>query len=184
MDWLNYHSFLYFWVIARKGSIKQACNVLSLSQPAVSTQLRTLEHTLGEKLFSRVGRGLIPTDVGKVVYRYAEEIFTLGKELINTLKGHEVHRPVRLVVGIADVVPKMVAYQLLKVVFKQFKHIKVVCWEGRVERLSGKLALHQLDIVLTDAPVPSTVSIEAHSHLLGESNVTLFGTERLVTRYR
>lgn len=184
MDWLNYHHLLYFWVIAREGSIKQACEVLSLSQPALSSQLRALEDAMGEKLFSRVGRGLVLTDVGKVAYHYAEEIFSLGRELTNTLKGKESYHPIRLVVGIGEVVPKMVAYKLLKVAFQQFKQIKIVCWEGRVERLLSELALHQLDIVLTDAPVPPTVSVQAHGHLLGESGVTLFGTERLASKFR
>ncbi len=184
MDWLNYHHLLYFWVIAREGSIKKACEVLTLSQPALSAQLRTLEDAIGEKLFSRVSRKLILTDVGKVVYRYADEIFSLGRELTSTLKGYGTQRPIRLVVGIAEVVPKMVAYKLLKVAYKQFEHMKIVCWEGRLERLLGELALHALDIVLTDTPVPPSVSIEAHSHLLGESGVTLFGPEDLASHYR
>ena len=184
MDWLNYHHLLYFWVIAREGSIKQACEVLTLSQPALSAQLRALEDAIGEKLFFRTGRKLVLTDVGKVVYRYADEIFSLGRELTSTLKGYGTQRPVRLVVGIAEVVPKMVAYKLLKVAYKQFEYMKIVCWEGRLERLLGELALHTLDIVITDTPVPTTVSIEAHGHLLGESGVTLFGPERLASRYR
>ena len=184
MDWLNYHHLLYFWVIAREGSIKQAREVLSLSQPALSAQLRALEDAIGEKLFSRVGRKLVLTDVGKVVYRYADEIFSLGRELTNTLKGYGPQRPIRLVVGIAEVVPKMVAYKLLKAAYKQFEHMKIVCWEGRLERLLGELALHTLDIVITDTPVPPSVSIEAHSHLLGESGVTLFGPAHLVSHYR
>ena len=184
MDWLNYHHLHYFWVIAREGSIKQACKVLSLSQPALSAQLATLENSIGEKLFSRIGRKLVLTDVGQEAYRYAEEIFTLGQELTNTLKGGQSSQPVRLVVGIAEVVPKMVAYKLLKAAYKEFEHIKIVCWEGRLERLLGELALHTLDIVLTDAPAPATVSIKAHSHLLGETDVTIFGTERLGRHYR
>ncbi|MDE0146079.1 MAG: transcriptional activator NhaR [Nitrospira sp.] len=184
MDWLNYHHLLYFWVIAREGSIKQAREVLSLSQPALSAQLRALEDAIGEQLFSRVGRKLVLTDVGKVVYRYADEIFSLGRELTNTLKGYGTRHPIRLVVGIAEVVPKMVAYKLLKVAYKQFEHMKIVCWEGRLERLLGELALHTLDIVLTDTPVPPSVSVEAHSHLLGESGVTLFGPEHLASHYR
>jgi len=184
MDWLNYHHLLYFWVIAREGSIKQAREVLSLSQPALSAQLRALEDAIGEKLFSRVGRKLVLTDVGKVVYRYADEIFSLGRELTNALKGYGTQHPIRLVVGIAEVVPKMVAYKLLKVVYKQFEHMKIVCWEGRLERLLGELALHALDIVITDTPVPPSVSIEAHTHLLGESGVTLFGPEHLASHYR
>lgn len=184
MDWLNYHHLLYFWVIAREGSIKKAREVLTLSQPALSAQLRALEDAIGEKLFSRVGRKLVLTDVGKMVYRYADEIFSLGRELTSTLKGYGTQRPIRLVVGIAEVVPKMVAYKLLKVAYKQFEHMKIVCWEGRLERLLGELALHTLDIVLTDTPVPPSVSIEAHSHLLGESGVTLFGPEDLASHYR
>ena len=184
MEWLNYHHLLYFWVIAREGSIKQACEILTLSQPALSAQLRALEDAFGEKLFLRVGRRLVLTDFGKVAYRYAEEIFTLGQELTNTLKGREANRHIRLVVGIADVVPKMVAYKLLKIVFKQFKHIKIVCWEGRLERLLGELALHGLDIVLSDTSAPPTVRVQAHSHLLGETQVGIFGTDRLASRYR
>ena len=114
MDWLNYHHLHYFWVIAREGSITKACNILNLSQPALSLQLRALEDTIGEKLFERAGRNLVLTDVGKLTYRYAEEIFTLGKELTNTLKGNQAEHRIRLVVGIAEVVPKMVAYKLLK----------------------------------------------------------------------
>ncbi len=184
MDWLNYHHLHYFWVIAREGSIKQACQVLSLSQPALSAQLATLENAIGEKLFSRTGRKLVLTDVGQEAYRYAEEIFTLGQELTNTLKGGQSSQSVRLVVGIAEVVPKMVVFKLLKAALKEFEHIKIVCWEGRLERLLGELALHTLDIVLTDAPVPATVSIKAHSHLLGDTGVTIFGTEALTRRYR
>lgn len=184
MDWLNYHHLYYFWIIAAEGSITKACKRLNLSQPALSLQLRTLEEAIGEQLFERVGRNLILTDVGKVTFRYAEEIFTLGKELTNTLTGNQTEHQIRLVVGIAEVVPKMVAYKLLKIAFEQFKHIKVVCWEGKLERLLGELALHALDIVISDSPVPFNVSIEAHSHLLGETPVTLFGTEPLARRYR
>lgn len=184
MDWLNYHHLHYFWVIAREGTIKEACKVLSLSQPALSVQLATLENAIGEKLFSRIGRKLVLTDVGQEAYRYAEEIFTLGQELTNTLKGGQSSQAVRLVVGIAEVVPKMVVFKLLKAAFNEFEHIKVVCWEGRLERLLGELALHTLDIVLTDAPAPATVSIKAHSHLLGETGVTIFGTDPLTRQYR
>ncbi len=184
MDWINYHHLLYFWVIAREGTIKQACEVLNLSQPALSAQLAALENTIGQKLFLRVGRKLVLTDVGQETYRYADEIFTIGQELTNSLKGRRAAQPVRLVVGIAEVVPKMVAYKLLKVAFKEFESIKIVCWEGRLERLLGELAIHSLDIVLTDAPVPPSVSIKAHSHLLGETEVTIFSTDRLSQQYR
>ena len=184
MEWLNYHHLLYFWVIAREGSIKRACGVLNLSQPALSAQLRALEDTLGEKLFDRVGRTLVLTEMGHVAYRYAQEIFSLGQEFRNLIKGQPTQRPVKLVVGIAEVVPKMVAYKLLESVYRTSDPVQIVCWEGRLDRLLGELALHALDLVLADTPIPSMIKIQGHSHLLGESGVTLFGVKKLVERYR
>jgi len=184
MEWLNYHHLLYFWVIAREGSITRACEELNLSQPALSAQLRALEDTLGEKLFHRVGRTLVLTDVGQIAYRYSQEIFSLGQELTNTIKGRPTHRPVKLVVGIAEVVPKMVAFKLLESAFGLADELEIVCWEGRLERLLTELALHSLDIVLADTPIPSTVRIQGHSHLLGESGVSLFASQPLADKYR
>ncbi len=184
MEWLNYHHLLYFWVIAREGSIKRACEELHLSQPALSAQLRALEEALGEKLFDRVGRTLILTEMGQMAYRYAQEIFSLGQEFTNLIKGRPSQRPVKLVVGIAEVVPKMVAYKLLKAAFALPDPVQVICWEGRLERLLGELALHALDIVLADTAIPSTVRILGHSHLLGESGVSLFASSKLATKYK
>jgi len=184
MEWLNYHHLQYFWVIAREGSMKRACEELNLSQPALSAQLRTLENSLGEKLFHRVGRALVLTEVGQMAYRYAQEIFSLGQEFTNAIKGRPSHRPVKLVVGIAEVVPKMVAYKLLESAFALSDPLQMVCWEGRLEQLLGELALHSLDIVLADTAIPSTVRILGHSHLLGESSVTLFASKKLATKYQ
>ena len=184
MDWLNYHHLKYFWTIAREGSIKRACEVLNLSQPALSAQLKSLEDSTGEQLFSRVGRSLILTEMGKVVFRYADEIFNLGQELTNTLKGRVTSRPVRLVVGIAEVVPKMVVYKLLQAAYKGSKDLQLLCWEGRFDRLLSELALHSLDIIVTDSPLPPNVSVQGYNHLLGESGVSLFGKEKLLKRYR
>ena len=184
MDWLNYHHLKYFWTIAREGSIKRACEVLNLSQPALSAQLKSLEDSTGEQLFSRVGRSLQLTEMGKIVFRYADEIFNLGQELTNTLKGRVTPRQVRLVVGIAEVVPKLVVYKLLKAAYKESKDLQLLCWEGRFDRLLSELALHSLDIIVTDSPLPPNVSVQGYSHLLGESGVSLFGNENLVKEYR
>jgi len=184
MEWLNYHHLQYFWVIAREGSIKRACEELNLSQPALSAQLRVLEDTLGEKLFNRVGRTLVLTDVGQMAYRYAQEIFSLGQEFTGLIKGRPSLRPVKLVVGIAEVVPKMVVYKLLKSVFALPEPVQIVCWEGRLDRLLGELALHSLDIVLADTAIPSTVRILGHSHLLGETGVSLFASPNIADKYR
>jgi LysR family transcriptional activator of nhaA len=114
MDWLNYHHLLYFWMVAKTGSITRACEELRLAQPTISGQLRALEESLGEKLFHKVGRRLQLTEVGQVVYGYADEIFSLGCELTDVLKGRPRGRPARLVVGISDMMPKLVAYRILQ----------------------------------------------------------------------
>jgi LysR family transcriptional activator of nhaA len=184
MEWLNYHHLLYFWIIAREGSMKRACEELNLSQPALSAQLRALEEALGEKLFNRMGRSLVLTEMGQVAYRYAQEIFSLGQEFTNFIKGRPGYRPIKLVVGIAEVVPKTVVYKLLESAFDLSGPLEIVCWEGRLERLLAELALHSLDIVLADTPIPLTIKIQGHSHLLGESGVTLFATPPLADKYR
>ena len=107
MKWLNYHHLLYFWVVAREGSIARACDHLDLAQPTISSQLRSLERSLGEKLFKRVGRNLTLTEAGSIVFRYADDIFTLGRELTDVLRGRPSDSPVRFIVGVPDVLPKL-----------------------------------------------------------------------------
>src|SRR5262249_50538041 len=114
MEWLNYHHLLYFWMVAKRGSIAKACEELRLAQPTISGQLRALEESVGEKLFARQGRRLVLTEVGQVVFRYAEEIFALGSELTDVLKGHPRNRPTRLLVGVSDLIPKLIAYRILQ----------------------------------------------------------------------
>ena len=184
MEWLNYHHLLYFWVVAREGSVTRASEQLGLAQPTVSGQLKALEDSLGEKLFSRVGRRLVLTDVGRVVYRYAEEIFSLGRELQDTLKDRPTGRPVRLTVGVADVVPKLVAYRLLLPALSLPEPVHVICREDKPERLLAELSVHAVDLVLSDAPVSPGVMVKAYSHLLGETEVAFFGTEALAAAHR
>ena len=126
MDWLNYHHLLYFWVTAREGRIVKASAVLNLTPPTFSGQISALEESLGEKLFEKSGRGLALTEMGKVVLGYADEIFTLGSELRETLRGRPTSRRPRLVVGIADVVPKLVAFRLIEPAFRLPQQIEVV----------------------------------------------------------
>lgn len=184
MEWLNYHHLLYFWVVAREGSITRASDQLSLTQATISAQIKSLEEVLGEKLFSRVGRNLMLTEMGRMVFRYADEIFTLGGELMDALKGRPTGRPVRLVVGVADALPKLIAYRLLKPAFKLFEPIRLVCWEGKHNHLVAQLAVHEIDLVLTDTPIGPTVKVRAFNHLLGESAVTIFGPAPLAAKYR
>lgn len=188
MEWLNYHHLLYFWVVAREGSVTRASEQLYLSQPTISAQIRALERSLGEKLFMKSGRNLVLTEIGRVVFRYAEEIFSLGRELTDTLKGRtsarSVGRPVRFLVGIADVVPKLIAYRVLEPALRLTESVHVICKEDKPERLLAELAVHELDLVLTDAPISPSVKVKAYSHLLGECGVTIFATAKLATVYK
>lgn len=184
MEWLNYHHLLYFWTVAKEGSITRACEKLSLAQPTISGQLRMLEETLGEKLFMKAGRGLALTEVGQVVFGYAEEIFGLGRELQDVLKGRPKGRPLRLLVGISDLVPKLVAYRILRPVLEMAEPVRIVCDEDSPERLLAALAEHKLDVVLSDAPITSAMPIKAYNHLLGTSGVTLYAAPRVAARYR
>ena len=184
MEWLNYHHLLYFSVVAREGSITRASDQLSLTQATISAQISSLEEVLGEKLFSRVGRNLILTEMGRMVFRYADEIFTLGRELMDTVKGRPTGRPVRLVVGVADVLPKLIAHRLLDPALKLAEPIRLICREGKHDHLLAQLAVHELDLVLTEAPIGSMVKVRAFNHLLGECGVTIFGPAPLAARYR
>ncbi|MGE0820943.1 MAG: transcriptional activator NhaR [Candidatus Binatia bacterium] len=184
MEWLNYHHLLYFWTVARHGSISRATEELYLAQPTISAQLRALEESLGEKLFTRVGRNITLTEMGQVVFRYADEIFSLGRELTDTLKGRSVGRPARFTVGVADVLPKLITYRLLQPALQLTEPIRVVCHEDKPDRLLAELAVHGLDLVLSDAPIGPFVKVRAFNHLLGESDVAIFGPAKLATRYR
>lgn len=184
MDWLNYHHLLYFWTVAREGSIARACEQLHLAQPTISAQLRALEKSLGAKLFTREGRGLALTDTGRVVYRYADEIFTLGRELRDTLRGRPAGRALRLAVGVADVLPKLVAYRLLEPALRLPEPVQVVCSDGKPEPLLAELAQHKLDVVLSDAPLSPGAKVRAFNHQLGECGVSVLGTPALAESFR
>lgn len=184
MEWLNYHHLLYFWMVAREGGLTQAGKVLHLSHPTLSGQIRALEDSLGEKLFTRVGRRLVLTDVGQMVYRYADEIFSLGRELLDTVKGRSTGRPVRFVVGVVDVVPKLVVRRLLEPALHLPEQVRVVCREGTYEKLLVDLSMHELDVVIADAPIPAGSSVRAFNHLLGECGVGIFGVKPLARAHR
>lgn len=184
MDWLNYHHLFYFWTAAREGSVTRAASELHLAQPTVSAQIKMLEDALGERLFRRDGRRLLLTDVGQLAYRYAEEIFTLGREFRDAVRGRPTGRPVRFVVGLANAVPKLVGYRLLQPAFAGRDAVQLVCVEDTRERLFAELALHNLDLVLSDLPLDPSAKIGAYNHVLGECDVVIFGAPRLAKRHR
>lgn len=184
LEWINYHHLLYFWVVAREGGLVPAGKVLRLSHPTLSAQIHALEDNLGEKLFAKVGRKLALTEIGRVVFRYAEEIFTLGREMVDTVKGRSTGQPLRLDVGVVDAVPKLVVRRLLQPALSLSEPVKIVCFENSYDKLLADLALHTLDIVIADSPVPTGSSVRAFNHLLGETRVSVFGTPALARAYK
>jgi LysR family transcriptional activator of nhaA len=184
MEWLNYHHLFYFYKVVRAGSITRACEELRLAPPTVSAQLRRLEEQLGEKLLAREGRSLAPTEIGRVVFRYAEEIFGLGRELLDTVKQRPSGRTLRLVVGVDDVLPKEIAQRLIGPALRLPQPVQLLCREGTLERLTAELALHELDVVLSDAPVTPSLNVRAYNHPLAEYEVAWIGTPALARSHR
>jgi LysR family transcriptional activator of nhaA len=181
---LNYQHLLYFWSVVRNGSLTRACDELALSAPTISMQLRTLEERLGEKLLTKSGRSLVPTEVGRLVFSYADEIFGLGQDLMEALAHRPTTRPLRLVVGIDDVVPKEIAYRLVKGTLKLKRPVRLACREGTLERLVADLVTHEVHVVLSDAPVTPSLNVRAYSHSLGSCEVEWMATPTLARTLR
>lgn len=146
MEWLNYHHLRYFWLVVREGGVVPASRVLGISHPTVSAQLKQLEAALGQALFDRSGRRLQLTEAGRIAYRYADEIFSLGVEFVDAVRGADVGRPAELRVGITDVMPKLVVRRLLDPALHLGDPVKLICQHGRHDRLLAELALHSLDV--------------------------------------
>ena len=184
MERLNYGHLFYFWMVAREGTVARASAQLRLAQPTLSGQIHALEGALGEKLLERAGRGVRLTEMGRLAYRFADEIFTLGRELTETLKGRPTGRPLRLAVGVADNLPKLVAYRLIEPALSLPQPVRLVVREESTEKLLVALALHELDVVLTDRRAGPGGSVGVFGHLLGDCGVTLFAVPKLAARYR
>jgi LysR family transcriptional regulator, transcriptional activator of nhaA len=183
MDQLNYHHLLYFWSVLKEGGVSAASAKLQVAQPTVSGQLRALEESLGGKLLERKGRKLVPTELGSLVFRYTDEIFSVGSELQDALRGRPTARPQRLVVGIADNMPKLVAWRILEPALRG-GGVHLVCSEDKADRLLADLTLQEYDLLLADAPANALSKVKAYSHLLGESGVSIFAEPREAARLR
>jgi len=184
MDWLNYHHLFYFWSVAREGGIAAASRKLHVGRPAISMQLKSLEGALGAPLFERRGPQLELTDTGRLVLGYAEDIFQTGRELVDAVRGRPTGRPLRLRVGIADVMAKTVTSKLLLPALSLGDGVFLECREAPPTRLLAELAIHELDLVLSDAPLPPGLDVRAYSHLMGESSASLFAVPALAERLR
>jgi LysR family transcriptional regulator, transcriptional activator of nhaA len=177
---LNYHHLLYFWAVAKEGSLRRASEVLHVSQPSISSQLKQLEEFLGAPLFTRTTRRLVLTDTGQTVLEYAEEIFSLGHELLTAVRQEPGQRPLRLHVGVADSVRKIIIRQHLTPIFELGRAVRVICREGSLEELIAQLAGHKLDVVLADEPSTSALRVRTFNQRLSTSNVVLCAVPLLV----
>jgi LysR family transcriptional regulator, transcriptional activator of nhaA len=179
---LNYHHLLYFWAVAKEGSLRRAGEILHVSQPSISAQLKHLEQSLGAPLFTRTSRRLILTDTGQTVLEYAEEIFSLGRELLTAVRQEPGQRPLRLHVGVADSVPKIIVRQHLTPVFELGRLVRVICREGSLQELITQLVAHRLDAVLADEPSTSALRVRTFNQRVSTSDVVICAAPLLAQR--
>jgi LysR family transcriptional regulator, transcriptional activator of nhaA len=167
MEFLNYHHLRYFWMVAREGGLRKAAEKLHLSQPTISAQVSALEQSIGEKLFRRSGRSMVLTEAGRRAFEVAQEIFSLGQEFMDHVRGHRASRALRLHAGISDSVPKLLAWEILAPAFSVKQPVQVNCREGSAEELLAALATGRLDVVIAGEPAPASLPVKVHSHALG-----------------
>jgi LysR family transcriptional activator of nhaA len=184
MRHLNYNHLLYFWTVAREGSIARASDVLHLAPQTISGQLKLLEESVGDPLFHRVGRGLVLSETGHFVFQYAEEIFSVGAELAQRVRSRQPGMPGILNVGVTNSIPKLIAYRILRPSLEMEDPVRVVCREGNLEQLLGDLAVHRMDILISDRPTPTGLNVRAYNHLLGESSISFFVGKASARKYR
>ena len=184
MRHLNYSHLHYFWAVAREGSIARASQSLHLTPQTISGQLKLLDEAVGQPLFNRVGRRLVLSDMGRLVFQYADEIFSVGAELASVVRGNHMSGPTTLAVGIVNSMPKLIAERIIAPAMMAEQPIRVRCHEASIEQLLGELAVHKLDLVLSDQPVPDGLSLKAYNHRLGESGMSFFALRSEARRYR
>ena len=176
---LNFNHLRYFWMVAKTGSIARAAEQLHLTPHSISGQLKEFNAALGVELFRRAGRSLELTDAGRRILSYADEIFSIGDELLDVLRDEKTIKTRPFRVGVADSVSKTIAYQLLEPALKLDEPVRLICREGRLTMLLADLAIHRLDMIVADRPIPTHLSVRGYNHLLGESGLTVFGTRQL-----
>ncbi len=181
---LNYRQLHYFWSVAKAGSIARAAERLHLTPQTISAQIGELERALGRDLFRRTGRRLELTEAGKLALSHADEIFQIGSELEGLMHHSAGSSDLLFRVGVADVVPKSIAYRLLAPALMLSESVRLVCHEDKLERLFAELAIHKLDLVIADRPLPTELGVKGYSHVLGQCGVVFHGVPALAVRYR
>ena len=184
MRHLNYSHLQYFWTVAREGSIVRAAEVLHLTPQTISGQLKLLDDAVGQPLFNRSGRRLVLSETGRVVFDYADEIFTLGSELASVVRGGRTSGPALLDVGIVSSMPKLVVERIIAPALTGDNPIHVRCREADLEQLLADLAVHRIDLVLSDQPMPAGLGLKAYNHLLGASGLSFFSQRKGAARLR
>jgi LysR family transcriptional activator of nhaA len=180
---LNFRHLYYFWVVAKEGSVTRAAERLGVAVQTISAQLALLDQSVGKSLLAPQGRRLVLTEAGRMALAYADQIFLLGEQMREALNAPE-DFAMRLTVGISDSLPKLIASRVLEAALRLPQRVRLVCYEDNYESLLGDLSVHKLDVVLTDRPVPTGTTLRVFSHLLGESEITLFGVPALAEKYR
>ena len=184
MRHVNYTHLLYFWTVAKEGSIARAAEILHLAPQTISGQLKSLEESVGEALFKREGRGLVLTEMGRFVNQYAEEIFHLGTELTQQIKSKQGLMPSMFQVGVLMSIPKQIALHIIEPALTLPEPVRIVCREGDLDLLLAELALHRLDLIISDRPLPSGSHVKAFNHPLGESAISFFAHQDIAHQYR
>ena len=183
MRHLNYSHLHYFWTVANEGSIARASKVLHITPQTISGQLKLLDEAVGEALFQRVGRGLALTDTGNLVKEYADDIFALGGELAQVVRGRQSASQV-LNVGIVNAIAKLISYRVLQPAVATESGMRLSCREGELDEFLADLAVHRLDLVLSDRRMPVNTSVKAYNHSVGESDIALFSKPSAIRRYQ
>jgi len=181
---LNYKHLRYFWAVAKQGGIARASERLHLTPQTISGQIGMLEEHLGEALFNKVGRNLELTETGRLVLSYADEIFALGGELEEAVRNLPLARPVVFRVGIADVVPKSIASRLLAPALALPDPLRIVCKENSLDSILAELAVHRIDLVIADSPIPSGLNVRGYNHPLGDSGISFLAVAKLAKSLR
>ena len=184
MRHLNYSHLQYFWTVAREGSIARASKTLHLTPQTISGQLKLLDEAVGRPLFDRVGRKLVLSNMGRMVFEYADEIFSVGAELASVVRGSHMSGPKTLTVGIVSSMPKLIAERVIAPVLTADPPVRVRCHEASLDQLLAELAVHKLDLVLSDQPVPDGLNLKAYNHRLGASGLSFFARRDEARSYK
>ena len=182
MRHLNYSHLQYFYTVAKEKSVTRAAELLHLTPQTISGQLKLLDEAVGSALFERSGRRLVLTEMGHLVYQYAETIFSVGAELAHVIRGKSPTSPAVLNVGITQSIPKLIAHRMIQPALTIDAPLRMICFERTLEELLGELAVHNLDVVLSDRPIPVGLNVKAYSHPLGECGTSWFAAESVAVR--